>query len=67
MTTQRQYASEIVDFILSVARAAEASPAAKDKAIMWTKLKLDALCARDDEDDGQPDERQEWHDFDPEC
>jgi hypothetical protein len=21
----------------------------------------------EDEDDGQPDEAQEWHDFDPEC
>tara|TARA_R110002072_G_scaffold237899_1_gene395299 strand:+ start:67 stop:300 length:234 start_codon:yes stop_codon:yes gene_type:complete len=21
----------------------------------------------DDEDDGQPDEAQEWHDFDPDC
>ena len=21
----------------------------------------------EDEDDGQPDEMQEWHDFDPEC
>ena len=23
--------------------------------------------ANDDDDDGQPDERQEWHDFDPDC
>lgn len=41
--TMRQHASEIVDFILSVARATELSESAKDKAITWTKLKLDRV------------------------
>ena len=25
------------------------------------------VYTNEDEDDGQPDEMQEWHDFDPEC
>jgi hypothetical protein len=27
----------------------------------------EATMALDDENDGQPDEAQEWHDFDPDC
>ena len=27
----------------------------------------EATMALDDESDGQPDEAQEWHDFDPDC
>ena len=27
----------------------------------------EAAMALDDENDGQPDEAQEWHDFDPDC
>ena len=35
----------------------------KNHGIFPTKLKVLVL----DEDDGQPDEAQEWYDFDPDC
>jgi hypothetical protein len=28
---------------------------------------IEASAMLDDENDGQPDEAQEWHDFDPDC
>ena len=30
-------------------------------------IATEADCYRHDEDDGQPTELQEWHDFDPDC
>jgi hypothetical protein len=30
-------------------------------------LRCNDMEPEEDEDDGQPDEQQEWHDFDPDC
>lgn len=36
-------------------------------AIEKSAEKYFARCAPDEKDDGQPDEQQEWRDFDPDC
>ena len=38
-----------------------------DVADMLDCNELSERFQEEDEDDGQPDEAQEWHDFDPEC
>ena len=34
---------------------------------LWHANYLDDLISEEDEADGQPDEAQEWHDYDPDC
>ena len=55
---------------------AEDSYIVKEEFAKWyPKLKIKAIYLQvysadnvsDDDYDGQPDEAQEWHDFDPEC
>ena len=33
----------------------------------YPHLSVDTIYSEDDDYDGQPDEAQEWHDFDPNC
>ena len=40
---------------------------AKETALMVMQMAMDELAWEDDEDDGQPTEQAEWHDFDPDC
>lgn len=39
---------------------------ARETALMVMQMAMDEL-AWEDEDDGQPTEQDEWHDFDPDC
>ena len=40
---------------------------ARETAVMVMKMAIEGLAREDDEDDGQPTEQAEWHDFDPDC
>ena len=38
-----------------------------DGMIQFGHIMIDTDATYDDDEDGQPDEDQEWHDFDPDC
>lgn len=50
---------------------AESKSEAEKKLAAWKgeepKSRVEQILEEDDDDDGQPDEAQEWHDFDPDA
>ena len=72
----RYYMVEAVDEEIPYYFTAEDSYIVKEEFAKWyPQLKIKAIYLQvysvdnvsDDDYDGQPDESQEWHDFDPEC
>ena len=66
--------SKIGDLMISLQEAIEAGDMTFDQIaayyevpLSWVEEAYEQLCEAAFEYDGQPDEAQEWYDFDPDC
>jgi hypothetical protein len=68
MRTQTTRLLEMMDEgLISATAIAEMALAYMSEDEVADMMRANDILEEEDEDDGQPDEAQEWHDFDPEC
>ena len=53
--------------LISAQAVAEMALAYMSEDDVADMMRANDILDEEEEDDGQPDEMQEWHDFDPEC
>ena len=68
MRTQTTRLLEMMDEgLISAEAVAEMALAYMSEDEVADMMRANDILEEEEEDDGQPDEQQEWYDFDPEC
>lgn len=67
----REATNKLIDMmdegLISAQAVAEMALAYMSEDDVADMMRANDILDEEEEDDGQPDEMQEWHDFDPEC